>query len=104
MTASIDYNSLAMPRLNDDSASNIEKGTQPKWDFKVETFVDCRNKVEIWGESHDIKHLLQHPPVADTVQLRKHEVAKRVILLPLPNHDGAYVKGSLTLNRSGVNR
>ena len=36
-TASIDYHSLAtaMSRLNDDSASNIEKGTQPQWDFKV---------------------------------------------------------------------
>ena len=31
-TASIDYHSLAtaMSRLNDDSASNTEKGTQPK--------------------------------------------------------------------------
>ena len=36
-TASIHYHSLAtaMSRLNDDSASNIEKGLQPKWDFKV---------------------------------------------------------------------
>ena len=99
-TASIDYHSLAtaMSRLNDDSASNIEEGTQPKWGFKVETFVDWQNKVEIWAESHDIKHLLQHPPVVDPVQLRKHEVAKRVILLTLPNQDRAYVKGSLTLN------
>ena len=42
MTASIDYHSLAtaMSRLHDDSANNIEKATQPKWDFKVETFVD----------------------------------------------------------------
>ena len=87
-----------MSQLNDDSASNIEKGTLRKWDFKVETFVDCQNKVEIWAESHDIKHLLQHPPVADPVQLRKHEVAKRVILLTLPNQDRAYVKGSLMLN------
>ena len=99
-TSSIDYHSLAtaMSRLNDDSARNIEKGTQPKWDFKVETFVDWQNKVEIWAESHDMKHSLQHPPVADPVQLRKHEVAKRVILLTLPNQDRAYVKGSLTLN------
>ena len=86
-----------MSRLNDDSASNIEKGTQPKWDFNVETFVDWQNNVEIWAESHDIKHLLEHPPVADPVQLRKHEVAKRVILLTMPNQDRAYVKGSLTL-------
>ena len=42
VTATIDYHSLAtaMSRLNDDSASNLEKGTQPKWDFKTETFVD----------------------------------------------------------------
>ena len=47
VTASIDYHSLAtaMSRLNDDSASNIEKGTQPKWDFEVEAFVDWQNKV-----------------------------------------------------------
>ena len=100
VNASFDYHSLAtaMSRLNDDSASNIEKGTQPKWDFKVEMFFDWQNKVEIWAESHDIKQLLEHPPVADPVQLRKHEVAKRVILLTLPNQDRAYVKGSLTLN------
>ena len=87
-----------MSRLNHDSASNIEKGTQPKRDFKVERFVDRQNKVELWAESHDIKHLLVYPPVADPIQLRKHEVAKRVILLTLPNQDRAYVKGSLTLN------
>ena len=79
VTASIDYHSLAtaISRPNDDSANNIETGTQPKWDFKVDTFVDWQNKVEIWAESHDIKHLLQHPPVADPVQLRKPELAKR---------------------------
>ena len=100
VTASIGYHSLAtaMSRLNDNSASNIEKGTQPKWDYKVETFVDWQNMVEIWAESHDVKHLLEHQPIADPVQLRKHEVAKRVILLTLPNQDRAYVKGSLTLN------
>ena len=50
MTASIDYHSLAtaMPRLNDDSASNIEKGTQSKWDFKVETFVDWQNILQLY--------------------------------------------------------
>ena len=97
--ASIDYHSLAaaMSRLNDDSASNIEKDTQPKWDFKTETFVDWQHKVKIWADSHDIRHLLQHP-VADPVHLRKNEVAKRIILLTLPNQDRAYVWGSLTLN------
>ena len=100
MTASIDYHSLATAtsRLNDDSASNMEKGTQPKWDFKTETLVDCQHKAEIWADSHDIRHLLQHPPVADPLQLRKHEVAKRIILLTLPNQDREYVRGSLTLN------
>ena len=87
-----------MSRLNDDSVRNIEKGTQPKWDFKVKMLVEGQNKVEIWAEPHDIKHLLQHPLVADPVQLRKHEVAKRVILLTMPNQDRAYVKGSPTLN------
>ena len=98
--ASIDYQSLttAMSRLNDDSDSNIEKGPQPKWDFKSETLVDWQHNVEIWADSHDIRHLLQHAPVADPVQLHKHEVAKRIILLTLPNQDRAYVWGSLTLN------
>ena len=42
VTATIDYHSLAtaMSRLNDDSASNLEKGSQPKWDFQTETFAD----------------------------------------------------------------
>ena len=43
ITATIDYHSLAtaMSRLNDDGASKLEKGTQPKWDFKTETFDIC---------------------------------------------------------------
>ena len=100
VTATIDYRSLAtaMSQLNDDSSSNIEKGTQPKWDFKTETFVEKQHKVEVWAESHDIRHQLEHPPVADPIQLRKHAVAKRIILLTLPNEDRAYVRGSLTLN------
>ena len=100
VTATIDYHSLAttMSRLNDDSASNLEKGTLPKWDFKTVIFVDLQHKVEIWADSHDIRHLLEHPPVATPGQLRKHEIAKRIILLTLPNHDRAYVRGSQTLN------
>ena len=49
VTTTIDYHSLAtaMSRLNDDSASNLEKSTQPKWDFKTETFVDWQHKVKI---------------------------------------------------------
>ena len=98
--ASTDYHSLAtaMSRLNDDTAINIEKGTLPQWDFKTETFVDWQHMVAILADSHDIRHLLQHPPVADPVQLHKHQVAKRIILLTLPNQDRAYVRGSLTLN------
>ena len=98
--ATIEYHSLAtaMSRLNDDSASNSEMGTQPKWDFKSETFVDWQHKVELRAESHDIRHLLEHPPVADPAALRKHEIAKRIILLTLPNHDRASVRGSLMLN------
>ena len=34
-------------------------------------------------------------------QLRKHAIAKRIILLTLPNHDRAYVRGSQTLNEIG---
>ena len=38
VTATNDYYApaTAMSRLNDDSASNLEKGTQPKWDFKTD--------------------------------------------------------------------
>ena len=54
--------------------------------------------VEIWAESHDVRHLLEHPPISDPAQLRKHEIEKRIILLTLPNHDRAYVRGSLILN------
>ena len=32
--------------------------------------------------------------------MRKHEIAKRIILLTLPNHDRAYVRGSQTLNET----
>ena len=87
VTATIDYHSLAtaMSRLNGDSASNLQKGTQPEWDFKTETFVNWQHEVEIWADSHDIRHLLEHPPVAALGQLRKHEIAKRTILLTLPN-------------------
>ena len=100
VTATIDYHSLAtaMSHLNDGSASNLEKGTQPKRDFKTETFVDWQHKVEIWADSHHIRHPLEHPPVAAPGQLRKHEIAKRIILLTLRNHDRAYVRGFQTLN------
>ena len=100
VTAIIDYHSLAtaMSRQNDDSASNLEKGIQPKWDITTETFVDWQHKVEIWADSHDIRHVIEHLPVAAPGQLRKHEIAKRIILLTLPNHDRAYVRGSQTLN------
>ena len=101
VNATIDYHSrgTAMSRLNDDSASNLKKEPQPKWDFKTETFVDRRHKVEIWADSHDIRHLLEHPPMASPGQLRKHEIAKRIILLILPNHDRAYVRSSRTINK-----
>ena len=99
-TATIDYHSLAtaMSRLNNDSASNLEKGTQPKWDLKIDTFLEWQQKVEIRAESHDIRHLVEHPPVAAPVQRRKHEIATRIMFLTWPNHDKAYVRGSLTLN------
>ena len=80
------------------SASNLETGSQPKWDLNNETFVDWQHKVEIWAESHDKTYLLEQPPVANPVQLRKHEIAIRVILLTLPNHERAYVRSCLTLN------
>ena len=99
VTATIDYHSLAtaMSRLNHDSANNLE-GHSAQVGLQTDIFVDRQHKVEIWAYSHDIKHLLEHPPVAAPGQLRKHEIAKRIILLTLPNHDRAYVRGSQTLN------
>ena len=78
----MDYHSLAiaMSRLNDDSANNLENGTRPKWNSKIETFIDWHHKVEIWEDSHDI-HLLEHPPIAAHAHLHEHEVAKRLIPL-----------------------
>ena len=93
-----------MSLLNDSSARNLEEGTQPKWDIKHETFVDWQHEVETWAELHDKGHLPENPPVAalpvaaPPAALRKHEIAKRIILLTLPNHDRAYVRGSQTLN------
>ena len=100
VTGIIDYHTLAtaMSHIHDKSASNLEKRTQPKWDFKSETFVDWQHKVEIRAEPHDIRHLLEHPPVAVPAPLCMRETAKRIILLTLPNPDRACVCGSLTLN------
>ena len=42
--------------------------------------------------------MIEHPSVADPDQLHKQEIAKRIILLTLPDHDRAYVRGSLTVN------
>ena len=85
VTAIIDCHSLAtaMSCLNDDSASNLEKGTRMRH-LLTETFVDWQHKVEIWADSRDIRHLLEHPPTAAPGQLRKHEIAKRIMLLTLP--------------------
>ena len=48
-TATIDHMSLvtAMSRMNENSAGNLDKEFQPKWDFKVEPWTDFRHKVEI---------------------------------------------------------
>lgn len=63
-----------------------------------ETFVDWLHKFEIWAELREIRHLLEHPPIAAPTHLRKHEIAKRIILLTLPNHDRAFVRRSQTLH------
>ena len=44
--------------------------------------------MEIWADSHDIRHLLERETY-DT-DLPKHDAAMRIILLTLPNHDRAY--------------
>ena len=61
ITATSDHMSLAtaMLRMNENSASNLGKGGQPQWDFKVEPCTDFQHKVEIWAASYDIEHLLE---------------------------------------------
>ena len=58
--AMIEYHSLAtaMSRMNTISSLNLDKGIQPKRDLQLETFVDFQHKVEIWADSHDIRHFL----------------------------------------------
>ena len=96
----MDYHSpaTAMSRRNDDSASNLEKGTKPKWHFKTDTCVDWQHKVEVTAESHDIRHLLEFPAIAAPAQQRKYDIAKRIILLTLPSRDRALVGGLQTLH------
>ena len=64
IAATIDHITLAiaMSRMNENSAGNINKGVQPKWDFKVEPWTDFQHKVEIWAVSHDIARWLVHDP------------------------------------------
>jgi len=65
--------------MNATSASNLEKGIQPKWNFKSETFIDFQHKVKVWADSHDRRHLLERE-LHDS-DLPKHDAAMRIILL-----------------------
>ena len=69
----------AMSHMNENCAGNLDKGVQPKWDFKVEPWTDFQHKVEIWAASHDIAHLLEPYPS----EQRKHDTAMRTVLLNL---------------------
>ena len=98
ITAMIDHMSLttAMSRMNENSAGNLDKGVQPKWDFKVESWTGFRQKVEIWAASHDIAHLLERDPYP----CERRKTAMRTVLrmLNLPSHDRAYVRGHSMLH------
>ena len=98
ITATIDHMSLAtaMSRMKESSVGNRDKGVQPKWDFKVEPWTDFQHKVEIWAASHDIAHLLERDPYPS--ELRKHDTAMCTVLLNLPSHDRAYVRGQTMLH------
>ena len=48
--------------MNENSAGNLDKVVQPKWDFKLHPRTDFQHKVEIQAASHDIAHLLEHDP------------------------------------------
>ena len=98
ITATIYHMSLAtaMSHMNENSAGNLDNGVQPKWDFQVETWTDFQRKVEIWAASHDIAHLLERDPYPS--EERKHDTAMRTVLLNLPSHDRAYVRGQTVLH------
>ena len=64
---------------------------QPKWDFEVQRWTDFQHTVEIWAGSNDIAHLLKRDPYPH--EKRKHEPAMRTVMLKLPPHDRAYVRG-----------
>ena len=96
----VDVQSLvtAMSHLNAGAATSLEKGMQPKWDLKTERFYDFKRKVDIWAASHDIAHLFERPPYpSDSI---KHDAARRIILLSLPNHDQQYVLGTSYLSEA----
>ena len=98
IATTIDHMSLAtaMSRMNENSAGNFDKGVQPKWDFKVEPRTDFQHKAEIWAASHDIAHLPERDPYPS--EQRKHDTAMRTVLLNLPSHDRAYVRGHSMLH------
>ena len=98
ITATTEHMSLAtaMSRMNENSAGNLDKGVQPKRDFKVEPWTDFQHKVEIWAASHDIAHLIERGPYPS--EQRKHDTAMRTVLLNLPSHDRAYVRSHSMLH------
>ena len=77
--------------MNVNSAGNLDKGVQPKWDFKVQLWIDFQHNVEIWAASHDIEHLLKRDPYAS--EQKKHGTAMCIVLLNLLSHDRTYVRG-----------
>ena len=98
ITTTIDNVSLvtAMSRMNDSSAGNLDKGVQPRWDFKGAPWTDFQHKVEIWATSHDIAHLLERDPYPS--EQKKHDTAIRTVLLNFKVHDRAYVRNQHMLH------
>ena len=87
ITADTIATALSLANLN--SGSSLEKGIQPKWDIKHESFADFKRKVDIWASSHSISFLFERHP--DPQELTKHDIAKRIVMLNLPNHDQVFV-------------
>ena len=75
---------------------HIFHNIQHKWDFKLEPWTDFQHKVEILAASHDMAHLLERDPYPS--EHRKHDTAIRTVLLNLPSHDRAYVRGQSMLH------
>ena len=66
---------------------DVTKGKLPEWQ-KGDDFIAFEQKVELWAQAHDIKHLLFDPPdLSDSSELKMHAKARNVVLNALNAND-----------------